>query len=242
MLIKLINSWLSAYFYKKDEEMTIHKIREIFESASLKTTTEFTDAWNEFAKEFGVISKHHEDMLLATIYHEVGSSLISRRENLNYTPRALRSTFLRYKNNPKWSERDGRTSKHKANQVNIGNIAYADRIGNGDIDSGDGYRFRGGSFIQTTGKANWKQAAKTISMLTGEKLDAENLEAECHTTKIGLLMAFAFFFDKDIASCDTMDCCTDKVNKHTKSREARNKTYYRIKSIGRESAVDAVGE
>lgn len=211
--------------------MNTEKLNQIFTQATPERVNEFARVWNEFAKDFGVTEKKHEDMLLSTIYHEVGSALEPRRENLNYTPSSLRATFSRYKKNPNWSERDGRANGHAADQEAIGNIAYADRIGNGDIDSGDGFRFRGGSFIQTTGRYNWEQSAKTIQMLTGDAIDAENLERESSTVQIGLLMTFAFFFDNNIKSCNTMNCCTDKVNRHTSSRQSRNQTYDKISKL-----------
>ncbi len=211
--------------------MEYPKIDAIFTTATDQDIIDFTDVWNENAKDFGLIEKHHEDMILATILAEVGTNLKSVRESLNYTPEALRSTFSRYKNNPNWSERDGRTNKHSANQINIGNVAYADRLGNGSIDSGDGYRFRGGSFIQTTGRYNWEKSASTISMLGETHIGAENLEEECETVTVGLLMTFAFFFENDIASCNTMNECTDIVNYHTSSREKRNQYYNDISKL-----------
>ena len=39
----------------------------------------------------------------------------------------------------------------------IFNIVYADRIGNGDINSGDGFKYRGRGPIQLTGKDNYKR-------------------------------------------------------------------------------------
>ena len=208
----------------------IDKITQIF-TASPEVMIEFNDVWMKNAVSFGVLNRHHEDMLLATILSEVGQSLESRRENLNYTPVALRDTFSRYKNNPNWSERDGRTNEHAANQVNIGNIAYADRLGNGNIDSGDGYKFRGGGYIQTTGRYNWEHSAKTVSMLTGTTIGAENLEESVDSVSVGVLMTFAFFFDNDIGSCPDMNCCTDKVNRYTSSREQRNQDYNWISEL-----------
>lgn len=211
--------------------MTLDKLMQVFPGADDEDAIEFISTWEEFAHMFGVKTEHHEDMLLATILNEVGSNLKSVRENLNYTPSALRSTFSRYRNNPNWSERDGRTNEHSANQVNIGDIAYADRLGNGDIESGDGYKFRGGSYIQTTGRYNWEESARTINSITSEHLDAGNLEDECHRAIVGLLMTFAFFFENNIASCMTMNCCTDKVNMHTSSRAKRNEDYEWISKL-----------
>jgi len=44
----------------------------------------------------------------------------------------------------------------------IGNTIYAGKNGNGDVDSGDGYRFRGRGFLQVTGRSNYKK----IGLLT----------------------------------------------------------------------------
>ena len=206
------------------------KIKQIFKTTPEKLN-EFNLIWTDNAESFGIVNRHHEDMLLATILSEVGQGLESRRENLNYTPTALRSTFSRYKRNPNWSERDGRTSEHQANQRNIGNIAYADRLGNGPIDSGDGYKFRGGGYIQTTGRYNWEHSAKTIQMLAGTAIGAENLEESVDRVSVGVLMTFAFFFDNNIASCPDMNCCTDKVNRYTSSREQRNQDYNWISGL-----------
>lgn len=37
----------------------------------------------------------------------------------------------------------------------LANFVYADRLGNGDEASGDGWRYRGSGWIQTTGKTNF---------------------------------------------------------------------------------------
>lgn len=51
-----------------------------------------------------------------------------------------------------------------AGPVAIGNTIYAGKNGNGDVASGDGYRFRGRGFLQVTGRANYRTIGKLIGM------------------------------------------------------------------------------
>lgn len=48
------------------------------------------------------------------------------------------------------------------NPVKLGNNVYADRLGNGDAESGDGYNFRGGGWFQLTGQDNWQRCSKAM--------------------------------------------------------------------------------
>jgi len=83
---------------------------------------------------------------MAQIEHESGLKPIS--ENLNYSLSRLlvifpkyftRSTALAYSNKPE----------------KIANKVYANRMGNGNEESGEGWKYRGRGFIQITGKINY---------------------------------------------------------------------------------------
>ena len=50
------------------------------------------------------------------------------------------------------------------NPVGLANKVYADRLGNGNEASGDGYRFRGCGPIQITGRANYEAAGAAIGV------------------------------------------------------------------------------
>lgn len=89
------------------------------------------------------------------IREEVGNSFRTR-EGLNYSCDGLK-IFRFYKNNPSLAKQHGRCNNHSANQEAIANHAYANRIGNGDADSGDGWKYIGRGCKQLTGRANYQE-------------------------------------------------------------------------------------
>lgn len=90
---------------------------------------------------------------LAQIGHE-SAGLTTMVENLNYGAAGLAAT---------WPNRyrgvDGKPNALAQNIARkpqeIANHTYADRMGNGSVASGDGWKYRGRGFIQTTGRANY---------------------------------------------------------------------------------------
>ena len=76
-------------------------------------------------------------------------------ENLNYSATRLLQVFPKY-------FRGVDPAAYAKNPVKIGSRVYANRMGNGDEASGDGYRFRGRGYIQLTGKNNYDSFSKFI--------------------------------------------------------------------------------
>lgn len=85
---------------------------------------------------------------LAQVLHE---STFMRRtvENMNYSAAGLRDTFRAHFT-------AAEAARYARKPAQIGNRAYANRLGNGDEASGDGYRYRGRGLIQLTGKDNYR--------------------------------------------------------------------------------------
>ena len=77
-------------------------------------------------------------------------------ENLNYSAQGLLNTFKKYFPNSVIAGKYSRKPEMIANKV------YANRMGNGDEKSGDGYKYRGRGYIQLTGKDNYKSFSKFI--------------------------------------------------------------------------------
>jgi len=77
-------------------------------------------------------------------------------ENLNYSSQGLLGTFGKYFD-------DKTAPLYQRNPEKIANRVYANRMGNGNEMSGDGWRHRGFGPIQLTGKTNQDAFAKKIS-------------------------------------------------------------------------------
>lgn len=86
--------------------------------------------------------------MLATAYHETGKTMRAISENLSYSAAGLQSTFPKYFN-PEQAKAYSRQPQRIANR------AYANRMGNGDEASDDGWRYRGRGLVQITGRDNY---------------------------------------------------------------------------------------
>jgi putative chitinase len=93
---------------------------------------------------------------LAQTAHESGNFRLTV-ENLNYSSEALVSIFRRY-----FQTREIADAYHRQPE-RIANRAYANRMGNGDENSGDGWKYRGRGYIQLTGKYNYTQFNKYVT-------------------------------------------------------------------------------
>lgn len=83
-------------------------------------------------------------------------------EDFTYSPAGLIATFRYYAAHPAEAHSDGyvkdpitKRFARAANQQAIANKAYANRMGNGDVVSGDGWKYRGRGGIQLTGYDNY---------------------------------------------------------------------------------------
>jgi len=93
---------------------------------------------------------------------------------------------------------------------------------NGDTDSGDGWRFRGGGILQLTGRYNYTQFAKEMEMTPEEATDYVR-------TKKGALDSACWFWDTNGLNkyCDNMDIvgATKRINGGTIGLDDRKKHY-----------------
>ena len=96
---------------------------------------------------FNLPSKEATAHFIGQLYHETGKFQYGV-ENLNYSASALRRVFGKYFPTEELAAKYARKPEKIANKV------YANRMGNGNEESGDGWKYRGKWSIQITGYNN----------------------------------------------------------------------------------------
>lgn len=110
--------------------------------------------WFSLLSDFGINTDEQIAAFCATVGHESGD-LNSTAENMNYSADRLMVVF------PKYFRNVDVRSYHR-NPEKIANLVYANRMGNGDVNSGDGWRYRGSGLIQLTGRNNFAASSEYL--------------------------------------------------------------------------------
>lgn len=87
-------------------------------------------------------------------------------ENLNYSAANLEKVFSKY-----FSKAGRKTTGYVKQPEKLANLVYANRLGNGDTASGDGYKFRGRGIIQLTGRENYTNFGKAVGKTPDEVIE-----------------------------------------------------------------------
>lgn len=103
-------------------------------------------------------NNNEKAMFIAQCDHETGG-FTKFSEGLNYSAERLNVVFPKYFKNANVSAEGYHRQPQK-----IANRVYANRMGNGDEASGDGYKYRGRGLIQLTGKNNYAMASKRTGL------------------------------------------------------------------------------
>jgi putative chitinase len=153
--------------------ITAAQLSQLFPGADDDYLAQVATELNTDPSKYGLDTSLRCAHFFAQVMQEAGPELQAQVESLNYSPKAL-GKFSYYRNHPAEAVQDGyardpNTQKivRPANQPMIGNKAYANRIGNGDVASGDGYLFRGRGFIQVTGRANYAALTTQYAKIYG---------------------------------------------------------------------------
>ena len=203
--------------------MTKDMIKRLFPGT--KDVDSVVSVIDQYKDKFGLNTDLRLGHFLAQVREEVGSEFKVLRENLNYRSDALRKTF-----GNRFTEAQAKEygrGVNSANQEMIANIAYANRLGNGDADSGDGWKYRGAGCLQITGKSNFEEVQKRCVRYAGKEMDPDTLEGF-------VVFGMAYWIWRDCyraADTGDIDNVTAIINKYTSSYASRKEHYNNISHL-----------
>ena len=199
--------------------ITAELLQEAFDLED-NTAEKYIDALNAAMDEFEINTSQRRAMFLAQCCHESGH-FRAVSENLNYKADSLTRVFPKY-------FRDVDPNDYAKQPEKIANRVYGGRMGNGDEESGDGYRFRGRGLIQLTGKSNY--------IACSEDLEVDLIENPDYLiTPEGAARSAAWFWSANdlnkYADSDDIVGCTKRVNGGTIGLEERTELYDEAKAL-----------
>lgn len=117
---------------------------------------QWLEALTTVLPDYEINTTHRIAAFIAQCSHESGS-FTALKENLNYRAETLRKVFPKYFT-------ESSAQQFAGQQEAIANRVYANRMGNGSEESGDGFRYCGRGLIQLTGKDNYQNFADSLEM------------------------------------------------------------------------------
>lgn len=157
---------------------------------------------------------------MAQCHHESGG-FVFVSENLNYKASGLVKVF------PKYFDENTARAYEKQPQK-IANRVYANRMGNGDEASGQGFKYAGKGIIQLTGKDNYTRFAQSLEISVEDA-------AEYMKTFEGAAQSACWFWETNnlnkFADAGDLKTMTRVINGGYKGMEDRELQFARISKL-----------
>ena len=182
------------------------------------------DALSKLFPDYQINSAARMAAFMAQCAHE-SNNFTALEENLNYKPASLRKIFGKYfPTDELAAEYCSKPNKQEA----IANRIYANRMGNGPEESGDGFKYKGRGLIQLTGKDNYTFFAGSLGISVDEA-------AEYMHTFEGAAQSACWFWETNNlnqwADAGDILTLTKKINGGTIGLEERTQHYHNALAI-----------
>jgi putative chitinase len=152
---------------------------------------------------YGINGRFAVAAFLAQALHE-SARLTALEESLWYRePVRIASIFRSAFRSPSEAEPYARAPERLASR------AYANRLGNGDEASGDGWRYRGRGLFQLTGRDNYRRAALAIGR---PYLEQPDLVAQPHDAALTAAWYWSSRKLNEVALMNDIDAITRAIN------------------------------
>lgn len=177
-------------------EITLQLLQAVCPKTKSSVLEKFVQPLNDVVEYYEINTPQRLAAFLAQTAHESGG-FNAVKENLNYSAKGLMTTFKKYFPNEELAKQYERQPQKIANRV------YANRMGNGPEDSGDGHRFCGRGLIQLTGKQNYTRFASDLGVSLAECV-------QYMETPAGAASSAGWFWDNNNLNqyCDSGDFVT----------------------------------
>ncbi|MDE3023925.1 MAG: glycoside hydrolase family 19 protein [Pseudomonadota bacterium] len=195
--------------------ITTKQLQKVF---GAKIDDELTTGINAALDSYNIKTPEQVASFLAQVGTE-SDGFTAMVENLNYSAQGLIKTFGSHFT-------VDLANSCARNPEKIANIAYANRMGNGDPSTGDGWKFRGRGYIQLTGESNYIAYSKSINKSIDDTI--KFLE-----TKAGAIDSAAWFWQqKSLNKCaEDVIVTTRKINGGLNGIEKRTDYFNQLKKI-----------
>jgi len=161
----------------------------------------FVSIGNYLLQGFGIDENPKRlSMFLAQILAESGGFVVLV-ENGNYSKERLLQVWPRFFDEQK-------AEQYAHNPAKIFNLVYANKMGNGPEESGDGYKYRGRGILQFVGRTNYERFSKE----TG--IDLVNNPDLMTDPNVSLLIAASYWYNSGLnalADGDRLEDITRKI-------------------------------
>ena len=141
--------------------MTAQELKKSAIGITEANASKFAEPLTKAFEKFGIDTPFEKAAFIANAGHE-SKNFTALHENLNYSAKRLLEVF-------KGHFTPQTALVYAGKPVQIGNKVYANRYGNRDEKSGDGFRYCGKGLFHLTFFDNYKQAGKALSYPLTEK-------------------------------------------------------------------------
>lgn len=135
--------------------LPLDRVKQLFPKANPIIQNMISENLIKWGPSFGMNDKVDIQELLAQMGEE-SAGLTKFEEGLSYSAERLTQVW------PKRFPTAAAAKPYARNPQKLANKVYANRMGNGDEASGDGYRFRGKGALQITGRTNTVNVGKKL--------------------------------------------------------------------------------
>lgn len=202
--------------------------KELLKQAKSYIRSEYYSYFELYCEKYEINTVERMAHFLSQVNYESGY-MNYVEENLNYSAERLLQVF------PKYFKSIDESNEYAYKPEKIANRVYANRMGNGDEQSGDGYRYRGRGLIQLTGKNNYLEFSRWYN---DSKIFVDSPDLLLQP-QFAVLSAF-FYWDKNklndyiIIETGSYNICkklTKKINGGYNGLDERFKLYLKISGI-----------